>query len=81
MNNVGVLIPAIVFAHGQLYVAVSRARSFAGIKIYLSETREQGKLRKTDQVFTKQYYIPGTPIVNQVFISFDSRFIFISLLT
>ena len=52
LNKVSVLLPSPVFAHGQLYVAVSRARSFTGVKLYVTKTRQQGQLRNTKKVFT-----------------------------
>ena len=39
LRYVGVYFPKPVFSHGQLYVAVSRAQSFAGLKIFTSNGR------------------------------------------
>ena len=39
LKYVGVYLPKPVFSHGQLYVAVSRAKSFAGLKVFASTGR------------------------------------------
>jgi ATP-dependent DNA helicase PIF1 len=41
-DRVGIYLPAPVFAHGQLYVAFSRARSFDDIYIQICQTHIQG---------------------------------------
>lgn len=43
-DRVGIYLPNPVFAHGQLYVALSRARSFASISLEVHKTEKQGKL-------------------------------------
>lgn len=52
-QKVGVLLRRPVFAHGQLYVAASRVRSFDGLRFYVSDTEDQGHLLNDDRVFTK----------------------------
>jgi hypothetical protein len=41
-NHVGIFLPKPVFAHGQLYVALSRARSFSTITMQIQATDIQG---------------------------------------
>jgi hypothetical protein len=42
LKNVAVYLPSPVFAHGQLYVAMSRAGSAKHVRIYVSDTEAQG---------------------------------------
>src|ERR1043165_1530333 len=46
LQKVGIYLPQTVFAHGQLYVAFSRATSKAGVKVVIDDTADQGKLIK-----------------------------------
>ena len=41
-SKVGIYLPALVFTHGQLYVAFSRARALADISLQIDETTTQG---------------------------------------
>ena len=43
-DKVGVFLPEPVFAHGQLYVALSRVRSKDSLKILVTDTNCQGRL-------------------------------------
>ena len=42
LERVGVLLEESVFAHGQLYVALSRARSFGAVRVVVRDTQRQG---------------------------------------
>uniref|UniRef100_A0A8C5PGY6 ATP-dependent DNA helicase n=1 Tax=Leptobrachium leishanense TaxID=445787 RepID=A0A8C5PGY6_9ANUR len=54
LDRVGIYLPEPVFSHGQLYVAFSRVKSSADVKIKLIDGREQGYLLPgTDACFTK----------------------------
>ena len=46
LSKVGNYLNAPCFAHGQLYVALSRARSFADVHVTITHTSEQGKHRQ-----------------------------------
>ncbi len=45
-EKIGIYLPEPVFAHGQLYVAMSRVRRSDAVKIKMLDGREQGKLVK-----------------------------------
>lgn len=42
-----------VFSHGQLYVALSRVRSFNNLKVRIWSTQEQGKIKNLVGTYTK----------------------------
>jgi ATP-dependent exoDNAse (exonuclease V) alpha subunit len=50
---VGIYLNEPVFAHGQLYVALSRAKNPQQIKVFIKENELQGKLMKNEQRFTQ----------------------------
>ena len=43
-RRIGVYLPAPVFSHGQLYVALSRVRSFNDVKVLVKNTTSHGQL-------------------------------------
>jgi ATP-dependent DNA helicase PIF1 len=52
-DKVGVSLDVPVFSHGQLYVAFSRVRSKEGLRIYIKEGSNQGKIVEgKDDVYT-----------------------------
>ena len=52
----GVVLPQPVFAHGQLYVALSRAKSFSKLRVAVYPTDEQGSV--DGQTYTKNVVKP-----------------------
>ena len=46
-DRIGIYLPSPVFAHGQLYVAFSRARRFSDLYVKIDQTINQGKFHQT----------------------------------
>ena len=54
LDKVGLYLPNPVFGHGQLYVAFSRARKSADVKVFVMDSEGQGKLvAGSEKVFTR----------------------------
>lgn len=54
LEKVGIYLPCPVFAHGQLYVASSRATKRENVKIKINELNNQGHLiERSQKCFTK----------------------------
>lgn len=53
IGKVGVYLPKPVFAHGQLYVAASRARSLDGLQFFILDATHNGHLNHDNRVYTK----------------------------
>ena len=51
-DHVGLYLPEPVFAHGQLYVALSRCSNAQHLKVFVGQSSEQGKLYN-DRTFTR----------------------------
>ena len=56
-NHVGVYLEEPVFAHGQIYVALSRCRNQQNLKVFVKEDFLQGDLHKDGRIFTKNVVI------------------------
>lgn len=58
-QKVGLYLDEPVFSHGQLYVALSRTTTEAGLKVEIKEMPDQGHLLKDDRVFTQNIVFHG----------------------
>jgi ATP-dependent exoDNAse (exonuclease V) alpha subunit len=47
LDRVGIYLPDPVFAHGQLYVAFSRARSTKDVAVHVVQAARQGTFNRT----------------------------------
>ena len=56
-NRVGVYWEELVFAHGQIYVALSRCRNQQNLKVFVKEDFLQGDLHKDGRIFTKNVVV------------------------
>ena len=53
IDKCGIFLPASVFAHGQLYVGMSRATNAKNIKVLMEETTLQGKCAEDHNFYTQ----------------------------
>jgi len=56
-SNVAVYLKVPVFTHGQLYVALSRARSFNNVKVFIEEGPHQ-RVSSTGDILTRNVVYP-----------------------
>ena len=56
-DKVGIYLPDPVFAHGQLYVAFTRAKNHKNRSVYIKEGFSQGKLLGGEETYTKNVVI------------------------
>lgn len=52
-DHVGIHLPTAVFAHGQLYVALSRSRDASEVKVFIENNPQQGHLLNDQRIFTR----------------------------
>lgn len=50
--TVGVTLNEVVFAHGQLYVAITRTRNSQQLEVFIEDSQIQGNLLNSDKAFT-----------------------------
>jgi ATP-dependent DNA helicase PIF1 len=78
--NVGVYLPDLVFSHGQLYVALSRATSRNDIKIlavHVKKDESQSTGTFTKNIVYKEFLLHS--VMGQIIYIIVRRFIFCSL--
>src|SRR6267154_4747723 len=64
LSKVGVYLPDPVFSHGQLYVALSRVRRSADVRIHITDGKQQGKLVKDSQKIYRRNVVYKEIFVN-----------------
>ena len=56
-DHVGIYLPEPVFAHGQLYVALTRVRYHENLKVLINDNFYQGLFFENSRTFTKNIVI------------------------
>ena len=56
LSKVGLYLPRPVFTHGQLYVALSRVKSYKGLKVVISDSNDNLSNTTTNVVYKEVLY-------------------------